>query len=274
MCYILSIKCKLSTAFHPQTDGQTECQNQTLEHYLCCFINYHQDDWVRWLLMAQYVYNSSVHSSTGQVPMEILMGFHPNLQINIEPAPEACVHSALSHGELLKKLHSELTSHLQQVQDTMKKYYDHHHVCQSYAVGDWVLLNTKNLSMIHLSPKLDHVFTSPYQSIVAWGKQSYKLLLPPSYCSIHPVFHVSLLEPYWQWEGVPIAPGPEIVDGEEEWLVEEILLRKTVKKSDLYLTKWFGWDHSHNMWEPREHVEHTDTFTKFQQKQNSDEMSK
>ena len=156
----------------------------------------------------------------------------------------------------------------------MKKYYDQHHMHQSFAVEDWVLLNTKNFSTIHPSPKLDHVYTGPFQVLKACSKQSYKLKLPPSWCSIHSVFHVSLLEPYKQQEGVPIAPSSEIVDGEEEWFVEEILSRKCVKGNDMYLTKWFGWDHSHNTWELREHVEETDTFFEFQQIQNSCEMSK
>ena len=54
-----------STAFHPQTDDQTERQNQTLEQYLCGYVNYQQDNWVFWLPLVEYSYNNSVHSSTG-----------------------------------------------------------------------------------------------------------------------------------------------------------------------------------------------------------------
>ena len=82
--------------WHLQTDSQTECQNQTLEYYLCCFINYHQDDWAQWLPMVQFVYNSSEHSSTGQVPMDTLCGYHLELHINIEKASEACMCKALN----------------------------------------------------------------------------------------------------------------------------------------------------------------------------------
>ena len=46
MCYYLAIKRRFSTAFHPQTDGQTERMNQTVESYLRCYVNYTQDDWV------------------------------------------------------------------------------------------------------------------------------------------------------------------------------------------------------------------------------------
>lgn len=63
-CYYLWVRLNYSTAFYPQTNGQTERQNQTLEQYLRCYVNYQQDDWVYWLLMAKFIYNNSVHSMT------------------------------------------------------------------------------------------------------------------------------------------------------------------------------------------------------------------
>jgi len=61
---MLGIKSKLSMAFHPQTDGQTERVNQELEQYLRMFINYKQEQWPKWLGMAEFTYNNKVHSST------------------------------------------------------------------------------------------------------------------------------------------------------------------------------------------------------------------
>ena len=58
----------MSTAFYPQTDGQMERQNQTLEHYLCCYINYKQDNWVEWLPQAEFAYNNAMQASTGRSP--------------------------------------------------------------------------------------------------------------------------------------------------------------------------------------------------------------
>ena len=60
--YHLRIRLSYSTAFHPQTDGQTERQNQTLEQYLLCYVNYQQDDWTYWLPLAEFSYNNSLHS--------------------------------------------------------------------------------------------------------------------------------------------------------------------------------------------------------------------
>jgi len=61
---LLGIKVAASTAYHPQTDGQTECVNQELEQYLCVFVNERQDNWDKWLPMAEFAYNNHTHSST------------------------------------------------------------------------------------------------------------------------------------------------------------------------------------------------------------------
>jgi len=68
VCSHLSINHRLSSAFHPQTHGQTERQNQTMEQYLRAFCNYEQDNWVELLLLAEFAYNNSVHHSTRMTP--------------------------------------------------------------------------------------------------------------------------------------------------------------------------------------------------------------
>lgn len=89
LCYSLKIKSKLSTAFHPQTDGQTERQNQTLEQYLRSYINYEQDIWVYWLPMAEFAYNNSVQKSTGMTPFFAMSGYHPTANVDTaEPADD------------------------------------------------------------------------------------------------------------------------------------------------------------------------------------------
>jgi len=78
LCFYMKARRKLSTAFHLQTDGQTERQNQTLEQYLHCYINYRQDDWVDWLPQAEFTYNNTVHASTGVSPFFALYGYNPD----------------------------------------------------------------------------------------------------------------------------------------------------------------------------------------------------
>ena len=77
--YFLDIKRRLSTAFHPQTDGQTERQNSTMEAYLQAFVNFKQNDWARLLLMAEFVYNNTKNASTSFKPFELNCRYHPRV---------------------------------------------------------------------------------------------------------------------------------------------------------------------------------------------------
>ena len=76
-CYFLGIKQRLSTAFHPQTDGQTKRQNSTIEAYLQVFVNFEQNDWARLLLMAEFAYNNTKNTSTGHILFELNCGYYP-----------------------------------------------------------------------------------------------------------------------------------------------------------------------------------------------------
>ena len=77
LCYFLGIKRRLSTAFHPQTDGQTERQNSTMEAYLRAFVNFEQNDWAKLLPMAEFAYNNAKNASTGYTPFKLNCGYHP-----------------------------------------------------------------------------------------------------------------------------------------------------------------------------------------------------
>ena len=79
LCYFLSIKQKLSTVFHPQTDGQTKRQNSTIETYLQAFVNFEQNNWVRLLSMAEFAYNNAKNASTGYTLFELNCKYHPRV---------------------------------------------------------------------------------------------------------------------------------------------------------------------------------------------------
>jgi transposase InsO family protein len=74
---LVGIEGAPSTAFHPQTNGQTEWVNQEIEQYLRLFINYHQSDWAEWLSIAEFSLNDKVSSSTGYTPFFLNYGQHP-----------------------------------------------------------------------------------------------------------------------------------------------------------------------------------------------------
>ena len=101
LCFFLGVKRRLSTAFHSQTDGQTERQNSTMEAYLQTFVNFKQNDWVRLLLMAEFAYNNTKNASTGHTPFELNCGFHPRMSYEKDVDP--CFQSK-SADELSAKL--------------------------------------------------------------------------------------------------------------------------------------------------------------------------
>ena len=77
LCYFLGIKQRLSTAFHPQTDGQTKRQNSIIEAYFRAFVNFEQNNWARLLSMAEFAYNNAKNASIGFMPFELNCGYHP-----------------------------------------------------------------------------------------------------------------------------------------------------------------------------------------------------
>ena len=79
LCYFLSIKWRLSTAFYPQTNGQTEWQNSTVGAYLRVFINYEQNNWARLLPMAEFAYNNTKYASMGYTPFELNYKYYPRI---------------------------------------------------------------------------------------------------------------------------------------------------------------------------------------------------
>ena len=85
LCTRLQIEQKLSTAYHPQTDGQSEQFNQEVEAYLRAFCSQRRDDWVKWLPIAEYALNARVHSSTGYSPFFLMYGYEPQFLVPANP---------------------------------------------------------------------------------------------------------------------------------------------------------------------------------------------
>jgi hypothetical protein len=86
LCHLLDIKQNISTAYHPQTDGQSERSNQWLEQYVRIYTNYQQTDWTAWLPLVQYVHNSWTSSTMKKTPFDLLMGYTPRLHVSTSPS--------------------------------------------------------------------------------------------------------------------------------------------------------------------------------------------
>jgi transposase InsO family protein len=251
LCFAMKVTRRLSTAFHPQTDGQTERQNQTVEHYLRCHCTWLQDDWVDWLVSAEFSYNNSVHASTGISPFFALLGYHPKINDFIEDdVPGGEVPAARERAESIVTMRADMTKRLRSAIEYQAKWYNQRHQVKTYAIGDWVMLSTKNLRQIRPSKKLAHRYTGPFRIIAIRGTQAYRLELP-STMKVHPTFHVSLLEPYISRPGEDPAQRPsavEIESDEDEWEIETVLQERQRRGKREFLVRWLDWPPAYDQW--------------------------
>lgn len=243
----LGIKHKLSTAFHPQTDGQTERTNQTLEQYLRCYTNYQQDNWVSLLPTAQFAYNNAP-GPTGISPFYANYGKHPRIdRENRELRPIA--EKAQIKVEEIKSLHEMLKEELQKIrQENAVRANKKRSEGPDFEEGEMVYLLRKNIKTKRPSDKLDHTKLGPYEIIEKLGPVTFRLKLPKR-MRIHDVFHKSLLET------APVNAQPSYVEIDEEfekqeYEVEEIRGHRKRGRGSQYLVKWADYDESENTWEP------------------------
>ncbi|GJP34010.1 hypothetical protein CLOM_g18492, partial [Closterium sp. NIES-68] len=188
----LGTKLKMSSAFHPQTDGQTERTNRTLEQMLRSFISPMQDDWDELLPLVEFAVNNSVHDSTREKPFILNCGRHPTT-----PATHGIgglkIPAAKDFVARQQEALKSARRWLEIAQQRQKSYADMKRREISYEVGDKVLLSTKNIRLkIPGARKLFPRWIGPFEVITRVGAVAYKLKLPDT-LRIHNVFHVSLL---------------------------------------------------------------------------------
>jgi hypothetical protein len=258
LCYYLRIRRALSTAFHPQTDGQTERQNQTLEQYLRAYTNYQQDDWVSLLPLAEFAYNNSKHSQLGYSPFYALYGYNPRVN---DRRPEnknrRFVPAAREHADELKALRAEMANRLREAQRFQALYYDKKHKNYEFRAGDSVWLIARNIRTRRPSKKLDFQRLGPYKVTQRIGNQAYRLELPANF-KIHNVFNVNLLEsaPSSAINGrTPAEPPPiELDPAGDQFEVEEILDSQVHRGRIQYYLRWKGFSALSDEWVEAEDV--------------------
>src|SRR6266436_2690941 len=251
----LGVKSSLSTAFHPQTDGQTERVNQELEQYLRIFCNFQQDNWAELIPFMEFAHNTRSHSATGKSPFMIWYSYHPRFT----PPLQFVTNNPTVEERLvqLNRLRSEVTASLKLAAEVMKRP---HPVTSSvlFKEGDLVWLEGTNIHTTHPKAKLAPKRHGPFKVLTTWGVNC-KLQLPATW-RIHPVFHNSLLSPYKETTAHGpnyLRPPPEVIGQEDDhYEVETILQSQQTKnrRGIQYLVKWKGYPDSDNSWEPASHM--------------------
>ena len=258
----------MSSGFHPQTDGQTERANRSIEEMLRAYVGKRQNDWDERLAMVEFAYNNSVQSSSGYTPFYLCYGRHPvspaQLVVQVETKNEAA-------DSFLEQLHQDVdqaVQNLRQAQERQKRYADRRRRVMEFEVGDEVLLSTRNLTPVLKtggSNKLGPLYVGPFE-VLEKLTGSYKLQLPP-HMKIHPIFHVSQLRLYRMPEAERRRyhfPDPvETAEGNDEYEVDEIVrhrVRRRGKKQTRtrkfeYLVFWTGYPAHEATWEPAENLQ-------------------
>jgi len=260
---MLGIKTKLSTAFHPQTDGQTERMNQELEQYLQFFIEHRQKDWLEWLAAAEFVVNNKVHTATKVLPF--IANYGKELRMGGDIRRKGKVESVTAFVERMKKVHEEAEAALRKTQEEMKRYADRgRKETEVWKKEDRVLLSTKDLVFKERPmKKLTERYVGPYAIEEIVLSNVVKLQLPSS-MRIHPVVNVSQIVRYKeQIKGQKKEEGkPVEVEGIEEWEVEKILNKKKMRGVEKYLIRWKGFTVEGDTWERRENLKNAEELIK------------
>ena len=256
---MLGIKTKLSTAFHPQTDGQTERMNQELEQYLRFFIEHRQKDWPEWLAAAEFAVNNKIHTATKVSPF--MANYGKELRMGGYIRKKGKVESATKFVKRMKKVQEEAAAALKKTQEEMKRYADRgRKESEVWKKGDRVLLSTKDLVFKERpSKKLTERYVGPYAIEEVVSSNAVKLRLPSS-MRIHLVVNVSRIICYKeQIKGQKKEEGkPVEIEGVEEWEVEKILNKKKIRGVDKYLIRWKGFTAEGDTWEKKENLKNAE----------------
>lgn len=247
LCQALSINRSLSTAYHPQSDGQTERMNQTLEQYLRLYVNDEQSNWSTLLGQAAFAYNVTKQETIGMTPFYANFGREPRL--TADASDYLPTEATMVAGDL-HKLHQQLQSDIEFLNKRMSVTANKKRIeGPILKKGDKVYLWRRNIKTKRQSSKLDFLKLGPFEIKDTKGPVNYELQLPKK-MRIHPVFHVSLLER--ADDETPIDDSVEIDDSilPPEYEVENILDHAVSGRSHKYLIKWKDYPPEENTWEP------------------------
>ncbi|KAJ1036858.1 hypothetical protein NDA10_005515 [Ustilago hordei] len=223
----MGVKHSLSTAYHPQTDGQTERVNQVIEQYLRMYCNYEQNDWANLLDTAAFVYNNTVHNSIGVSPFFACYGWNPKAHPDI---PQRLGVNDPGRFEYLmdgKERCKYLQEQIREAQCRSVNQYNRKHKDIEFKVGDMVYINRRNWKTRRPTPKLDTRFAGPY--------------------------------PVQERPTIPSLPDEDL-----DFEVEALIDKRSHNGTTEYKVLWRGYSEEAASWEPVENLNCPDLIQEYE----------
>ena len=256
---LLNIQQRMSSAFHPESDGQTERVNRTLETMLRHYVNERNDDWSQQLTAAEIAINNCQQSSTKYSPFYMNYGFNPRfpflVQGTINDTVSSTVPAAQAVFETIKQTTQQAIRNIEKAQQQQSLYANRKRREDKFHVGEQVYLSTQNLNIISGVSKLNPKYIGPFPISKIINPVAVQLALPAHF-KIHNSFHVSKIKRAKATNEFPDRPiiekpPPTIQadnDQESEWEIERIIDKRKSRGRIEYLVKWKGYDTHDNQW--------------------------
>jgi hypothetical protein len=279
LCELTGVQQRLSTGYHPQTDGSTERANQEVQAYLRAYATYTQEDWGSLLPVAMLAINNRDTKPTGMNPFFITHGYHVDaIQLHdiTDPSPE---NSQRGQAEAFIRKLQETTEFVQAAiaagQHRMEETANQRRsAAEQFQVGDRVWLNLRNIKTQRSSKKLDWLHAK-YRVTRVINSHAVELDVPGH---IYPHFHVDLLQraatdPLPSQKSDDTRPPPIIPEDSEddnnepEWNIEKIISTRLHRRRHEALVKWTGY--TQPTWEPLINLQDTIALEEFESRNNN-----
>jgi hypothetical protein len=267
---LLQTDIRLTSSYHPQSNGQTERFNRTLIEALRSFVNARHDNWDEFLVHFEFAYNSTVNDSTVFSPFILQFAQAPRAPWDsVLEGGENDSNGPSSGGDLAFSLGFDTLKNLKQARASLQEAAQRQRMRNAlltrphaYAVGDEVLLSTENIVLRLAIKKLSPKFVCPFRILELSGKNAVKIQPTGRFKALHDIVNVEYLRPYNERSenvGPPphhLSVKPVAVEPLGEWYrIAEILNhRGTAGPTQQCLVRWEGFDASHDSWVPRRDI--------------------